>query len=64
MAGRIYDKTESKRIEDFLNTQSTELEKIEQEKEVGNKNILRYTIMLTIGVVSLFTLKYFISKKK
>jgi hypothetical protein len=64
MAGRIYDKTESKRIEDFLNTQSTELEKIEQEKEVGNKNILRYTIMLTIGVVSLITLKYFISKKK
>jgi len=64
MAGRIYDKTESKRIEDFLNTQSTELEKIEQEKEVGNKNILRYTIMLTIAVVSLITLKYFISKKK
>jgi hypothetical protein len=64
MAGRIYDKTESKRIEDFLNTQSSELDKVEAEKEIGNKNVLRYTILLAIGVVSLITLKYLISKKK
>lgn len=64
MAGRIYDKDESKRIEDFLNTQSSELDKVEAEKEIGNKNVLRYTILLAIGVVSLITLKYLISKKK
>jgi len=64
MAGRIYDKDESKRIDDFLNTQSSELDKVEAEKEIGNKNVLRYTILLAIGVVSLITLKYLISKKK
>lgn len=64
MAGRIYDKDESKRIEDFLNTQSTELDKVDKEKEVANKNVLRYTILLAIGVVSLITLKVLVSKKK
>jgi hypothetical protein len=64
MAGKIYDDTESKRIADFLSNQTTELEKIESEKELTDKKTLRYTIMLTGGVLSLILLKFLISRKK
>lgn len=64
MAGRIFDKTESKRIEDFLKTQSSELDKVDMEKELADKKVLRYTILLAGGVLSLILLKVLISKKK
>lgn len=64
MAGRIYDKEESKRVEEFLKTQSSELDKVDLEKDLADKKVLRYTIMLTGGVLSLILLKYLISRKK
>ena len=64
MAGRIYDSTESKRIEEFLSNQSSELDKVEAEKEIADKKVLRYTILLAGGVLSLILLKVLISRKK
>jgi hypothetical protein len=64
MAGRIYDSTESKRIEEFLSNQTSELDKVDLEKEISDKKILRYTILLAGGVLSLILLKFLISRKK
>jgi hypothetical protein len=64
MAGRIYDKTENKRIEEFLSNQTTELEKLESEKELTDKKTLRYTIMLAGGVLTLVLLKFLVNRKK
>lgn len=64
MAGKIYDDTESKRIEDFLSNQTSELEKIDKEKEFSDKKVLRYTIMLTGSVILLVLLKYLVNRKK
>jgi hypothetical protein len=64
MAGRIYDDTESKRIADFLSNQTSELEKIDKEKEFSDKKVLRYTIMLTGGILFLVLLKFLVSRKK
>jgi|694.fasta_scaffold91556_11 hypothetical protein len=64
MAGRIYDSTESKRIEEFLSNQSSELDKVDAEKEIADKKVLRYTILLAGGVLSLILLKVLISRKK
>jgi hypothetical protein len=64
MAGRIYDSTESKRIEEFLSNQSSELDKVDAEKEIADKKVLRYTILFAGGVLSLILLKYLISRKK
>jgi hypothetical protein len=64
MAGKIYDDTESKRIADFLSNQTSELEKIDKEKEFSDKKVLRYTIILTGSVILLVLLKYLVSRKK
>ena len=64
MAGRIYDSTESKRIEEFLSNQSSELDKVDAEKEIADKKVLRYTILLAGGVLSLILLKVLISRNK
>jgi hypothetical protein len=64
MAGRIYDSTESKRIEEFLSNQTSELDKVDLEKEIADKKVLRYTILLAGGVLSLILLKYLINRKK
>jgi hypothetical protein len=64
MAGRIYDDTESDRIADYLSNQTSELEKVDKEKEFSDKKVLRYTIMLTGGVLFLVLLKFLVSRKK
>ena len=64
MAGRIYDDTESKRIADYLSNQTSELEKVDKEKEFSDKKVLRYTIMLTGGILFLVLLKFLVSRKK
>jgi hypothetical protein len=64
MAGKIYDDTESKRIADFLSNQTSELEKVDKEKEFSDKKVLRYTIILTGSVLLLVLLKYLVSRKK
>ena len=64
MAGKIYDKTESQRIADYLSNQTSELEKVDKEKEFSDKKVLRYTIMLTGSVILLVLLKYLVSRKK
>jgi hypothetical protein len=64
MAGKIYDDTESKRIADFLSNQTSELEKVDKEKEFSDKKVLRYTIILTGSVILLVLLKYLVNRKK
>jgi hypothetical protein len=64
MAGRTYDKTESDRIADYLSNQTSELEKVDKEKEFSDKKVLRYTIMLTGGILFLVLLKFLVSRKK
>lgn len=64
MSGRIYDKTENARIEEYLSNQTTELEKLESEKELTDKTTLRYAIILGGSVVLLVLLKFLISRKK
>ena len=48
----------------FLSNQTSELEKIDKEKEFSDKKVLRYTIMLTGSVILLVLLKYLVSRKK
>jgi len=64
MAGRIYDDTESKRIADFLSNQTSELEKIDKEKEFSDKKVLRYTIIIAGSVILLVLLKFLVNRKK
>ena len=64
MAGKIYDDTESKRIADFLSNQTSELEKIDKEKEFSDKKVLRYTIIIAGSVILLVLLKFLVSRKK
>lgn len=64
MAGKIYDDTESKRIADFLSNQTSELEKIDKEKEFSDKKVLRYTIIIAGSVILLVLLKFLVNRKK
>lgn len=62
--GKTYDESEVSRISELMNEQQTQMNLIDKEKEFANKNILRYTIMFSGGVVLLVVLKLLISKKK
>lgn len=64
MAGKIYDDSESKRIADFLSNQTSELEKIDKEKEFSDKKVLRYTIIIAGSVILLVLLKFLVNRKK
>jgi hypothetical protein len=63
MSGVIYDSTESKRMDDFLSNQSKNLTAIDNEKEVMQKLVLKYSILVAGSVVLLVGLNYILSKK-
>ncbi len=64
MSGVIYDNQESKRMDDFLSNQSKNLTAIDNEKEVMQKLVLKYSILVAGSVVLLVGLNYILSKKK
>ena len=63
-SGKIYDIAEYGRLEDTLKELDSELEKIELEKSVQNKKIIRYGLLLTGVVVSLYVFSVLVNKKK
>jgi tetrahydromethanopterin S-methyltransferase subunit G len=63
-SGKIYDVAEYGKLEDTLNELSSEMEKIDSEKSVQNKKILRYGLLLTGVVVSLYVFSVLVNKKK
>jgi tetrahydromethanopterin S-methyltransferase subunit G len=63
-SGKIYDVAEYGKLEDTLNELSLEMEKIDSEKSVQNKKILRYGLLLTGVVVSLYVFSVLVNKKK
>lgn len=63
MSGVIYDNQESKRMDDFLSNQSKNLTAIDNEKEVMQKLVLKYSILVAGSVVLLVGLNYILSKK-
>lgn len=64
MAGLIYDKSEVSRLQDLVNQQEEQFKAVDKEKEFGNKNILRYTLIGVGSIIFLIAFKYFISKRK
>ena len=64
MAGLIYDKSEVSRLQDLVNQQEEQFKAVDKEKEFGNKNILRYTLIGAGSIVFLIAFKYLISKRK
>jgi hypothetical protein len=63
-SGKTYDIAEYGRLEDTLKELDSELEKIELEKSVQNKKIIRYGLLLTGAVVSLYVFSILVNKKK
>jgi capsule polysaccharide export protein KpsC/LpsZ len=62
--GVIYDSNELSRVENFLNQQNDLMEKVDKEKEVQNKNILRYAVILGGIAIVLVLFKVLVDKKK
>jgi len=62
--GVIYDSNEISRLESFLNQQNDLMEKVDKEKEVQNKNILRYAVILGGIAIVLVLFKVLVDKKK
>lgn len=63
-SGKTYDVKEFSRLDDFINTQEEEMKRIDLEKSVQNKKILRYTLILTGVVLAIFVFSKLIDKKK
>jgi len=63
-SGRIYDIGEVPRLEAFIKEQQDEMDKIDSEKSVQDKKILRYAILLGGVALTLVLFKYLVNKKK
>lgn len=63
-AGKTYDVAEYGRLQDFINEQEQEMQKIDLEKSVQTKKIVQYALVLTGVVVSLYVFSVLVSKKK
>lgn len=62
--GKIYDSEELGRLENTLKEQQAEMDKIDTEKSFQTNDIIRYSVILGGIALSLFYLKYLVSKKK
>lgn len=62
--GKIYDSEELGRLENTLKEQQAEMDKIDAEKSFQTNDIIRYSVILGGIALSLFYLKYLVSKKK
>jgi len=63
-SGRIYDIGEVPRLEAFIKEQQDEMDKIDSEKSVQDKKILRYAILLGGVAITLVLFKYLVDRKK
>jgi hypothetical protein len=62
--GVIYDSNEVSRMEKLLDETNTLLEKVDNEKQFQNNNILRYAILLGGIAITLVLFKVLVNKKK
>lgn len=63
-SGKIYDVEEVSRLDAFIKEQQDAMDKIDSEKSVQNKKILRYAIVLAGVTISLVFFNYLVNKKK
>jgi hypothetical protein len=63
-AGKTYDVAEFGRLDAFIKEQQEEMDRIDLEKSFQNKKILRYTLLLTGVVVTLYAFSRLVNRKK
>jgi hypothetical protein len=63
-SGKIYDIGEVPRLEAFIKEQQDEMDKIDSEKSVQDKTILRYAIRLGGVAITVVLFKYLVDKRK
>lgn len=63
-SGKTYDVAEYGKLENFIKEQQGEMDKIDLEESVQNKNILRYAILLGGVAITLVLFKYLLDKRK
>jgi len=63
-SGKIYDIGEVPRLEAFIKEQQDAMDKIDSEKSVQDKKILRYAIVLAGVTVTLVLFNYLVNRKK
>jgi hypothetical protein len=62
-SGRTYDVGEYGRLDAFIKEQQSDMDKIDLEKAVQTKNIIRYSVILVGVSLSLIYFKYLVDKK-
>lgn len=62
--GVIYDSNEVSRMEKLLDETNTLFEKVDNEKQFQNNNILRYALLLGGIAITLVLFKVLVNKKK
>jgi len=63
-SGKTYDVAEYGRLQNFIKEQQGEMDKIDSEKSVQDKTILRYAILLGGVAITLVLFKYLVDKRK
>jgi len=63
-SGKTYDVAEYGRLDAFIKEQQGEMDKIDKEQSVQNKNILRYAIILGGVTITLVLFNYLVNRKK
>ena len=63
-SGKIYDVGEVSRLDAFIKEQQDAMDKIDSEKSVQDKKILRYAIVLAGVTVTLVLFNYLVNRKK
>ena len=63
-SGKTYDVAEYGRLDAFIKEQQGEMDKIDLEKSVQDKTILRYAILLGGVAITLVLFKYLVDKRK
>jgi hypothetical protein len=63
-SGKTYDVAEYGRLDTFIKEQQAEMDRIDKEKSVQTVKIVRYALVLTGVVVSLYFFSRLVNKKK
>jgi hypothetical protein len=63
-SGKTYDVGEYGRLDSFIKEQQSEMDRIDKEKSVQDKKLIRYSVILVGIVSSLFFFRYLVNKKK
>jgi|LakMenEpi03Aug12_release.lakeMendotaPanAssembly.Ray.scaffolds.fasta_scaffold396648_3 hypothetical protein len=62
-AGKIYDKDEVGRINEFLNSQNKELKALESERQVVDKTVMRYAVIISGAIIAILAVKFLTSRR-